>query len=73
MIAAQELYNRDLVYHKSKKVWYRREKAVSNYAFVAMKEEFSLSSWSFIPCTERVKSLEVMTLAELNEAIKLLL
>ena len=47
LVAAQELYSRDYVYHKVKKTWYKREKGITNYAYITVKEEFSTSLWSF--------------------------
>ena len=72
MIAAQELYARDLVYQKSKRTWYLREKNITNYASIAVKEMFSVSSWSFVPCSEMIRSTELLLPAELSEYLKML-
>ena len=72
MVAAQELYSRDLVYHKVKKTWYKREKGITNYAYISVKEEFSTVSWSFVQCNETIKSSDLLSAAELNEYVKML-
>lgn len=72
MVAAQELYSRDLVYHKVKKTWYKREKGITNYAYISVKEEFSTVSWSFVQCNETIKSTDLLSAAELNEYVKML-
>ena len=72
LIAAQELYARDLVYHKSKRTWYLREKNITNYASIAVKEMFSVSSWSFVPCSEMIRSTELLLPAALSEYLKML-
>ena len=72
LVVAQELYNRDLIYHKTRRVWYKRDKSASNYAITVVKEEFVPSRWAFIPCLEnsKLKSNEFLLLAEINDCMK---
>ena len=70
MLAAQELYSREFVYHKSKKIWYRKEKTSANYAVINCGEVFVPSSWSFTTCSEVFKINELLSVNELNEFIK---
>ena len=55
-----------------KKTWYKREKGITNYAYITVKEEFSTSLWSFIQCNETIKSTDLLSAAELNEYVKML-
>ncbi|KAK8821139.1 hypothetical protein WA538_005768, partial [Blastocystis sp. DL] len=70
LYAAQELYQRDFVFHKLNKRWYRKEKTSANYAVYNCGEVFLLENWSFAPCKEVFRISELLSLNDINEFIK---
>lgn len=70
VLAAQTLVNRGLVFHKPSRTWYRRESSGGNYGTIACREKFQVSSWAFVPCSENVKMMEVLSPGEVNDCLK---
>ena len=70
MLAAQELYGREYVFHKVKQTWYKKEKQSSNYAVVNCCEVFDMDSCTFVPCKDVHRIIDVLSLNELNEYLK---
>ena len=68
VLAAQELYNRDLVYHKVNNHWYR--KSSSNYASCKCCEVFDLESFTFVTCEEDHKNRDMLSISEIQDCIK---
>ena len=70
LLSCQFLYDRGLIYHKTARVWYKKDPNGAGYGIIACKEKFELSSWSFVPCAETLMLTDVLTAGEVNEFIK---
>lgn len=70
MLAAQELYAREYVFHKVKQMWFKKEKQSSNYAVVNCCEMLDLDSCTFVHCKDVHRIIDVLSINELNEYVK---
>ena len=48
----------------------RKESSSGNYGMIACREKFQTSSWSFVPCSENVTMMDVLSLSEVNDCLK---
>ena len=70
VLAAQALLDRGLLFHKPSRTWYKKDSNSGSYGIIACREKFQTSSWSFVPCSENVKMMDILTLNEVNECLK---
>ncbi|CBK22222.2 uncharacterized protein [Blastocystis hominis] len=75
LLAAAELYARDMVYHREKQTWFQRDKSTPLYAqancpTVPCSRVFRCELCQFMPCEEVLKSSDIIPLSEINEYLK---